>query len=78
MIVVGAVALKVLEVLTALGPITSFLFGLSMTHVWVAVQGAQFFVHYPMLKADAPGNLSIFQAAMRKIATWELIDEDLL
>jgi hypothetical protein len=78
MVIFAAVLKVVLEVLVAFGPILNFFFGFGMMHVWVAVQGAQFFVHYPMLKVDAPGNLGIFQAAMRKVATWEIVDGDLL
>jgi hypothetical protein len=31
-----------------------------------------------MLKVNAPGNLNIFQAAIRKVATYEIVDGDLL
>jgi hypothetical protein len=40
------------------------------------IEGMQIMVHYPMLQVDAPANLGMMQAAMRKLATFEIIDGD--
>lgn len=42
------------------------------------IEGMQLLVMYPMLGVDAPGNLGLLQAVMRKISTFELIDGDIL
>lgn len=38
----------------------------------------QFFVNYPLLRVEGSANLLLLQAAMRKIATFELIDGDIV
>jgi hypothetical protein len=50
----------VLEVLIGSGPVLSFFLGFAMINVWVIAEGAQLFVHYPMLEVDASSNLGIF------------------
>ena len=33
---------------------------------------------YPMLQVDAPANLGMGQAVMRKVSTFELVDGDII
>jgi len=67
-----------LEFLSSAGPIGNFFFGFSTSQLWSMIEGMQLIVMYPMLGVDAPGNLGLLQAVMRKISTFELIDGDIL
>lgn len=73
-----AAAKAVLEFLASMGPIGNFLFGISTTQLWSMIEGMQIIVMYPMLMIDAPANLALVQAALRKISTFEIIDGDIL
>ena len=42
------------------------------------INGLQLIIIYPFLQIYAPDNLGILQAALRKIATFELIDSDFM
>jgi len=68
----------VLEFLASAGPIVNFMFGFGMSNLWSMLEGMQVIVHYPMMDVIAPSNLELVQAAMRKIATFEVIDGDLI
>ena len=35
-------------------------------------------IHYPMLHVDAPANLGVMQAALKKMATFELVDDSVV
>jgi hypothetical protein len=72
-----AAALKaVLEVLAGGGPIFQFLLGFGSSNMWPLIEGLQIPVHYPMLHVESPANLGILQAALRKMATFEMVDGD--
>jgi len=69
---------QVLEFLTSMGGVSSFFFGFALSNVWSMINGLQIIVFYPLFQVDAPYNLGILQAALRKIATFELIDGDIV
>jgi hypothetical protein len=64
--------------LAAAGPVGSFFFGLATSKLWEMIEGMQMIAMYPMLWVETPGNITLLQAVMRKISTFELIDGDIL
>lgn len=42
------------------------------------IEGMQLTAMYPLLQVDAPANLGMLQAVLRKISTFELVDDDWL
>ena len=42
------------------------------------IEGMQLIVYYHVLRVDAPANIGLFQAVMWTMASFELVDGDLL
>jgi hypothetical protein len=67
-----------LEVLSSLGPVGNFFFGFTAEKLWSMIEGMQMIAMYPIFRIEAPPNLGLLQAVMRKISTFELIDDTYL
>lgn len=69
-------AKELIEFLAGAGPLGNFLFGVSSSELWSMIEGMQLIAMYPLLQVNAPANLGLLQAVLRKISTFEIVDGD--